>query len=254
MTQDNFTENIGEKPGETNLVGAVINWNPHYQAPVESSSDDEFSEFDDFGDFDEFSDDSGMEDSTPLVNNIGLIVYQEMGSIIDDPKQYVGSLIDLNLPGEISLRTGAVYQSLEDNNALVFIMQSRKAFMWNSGMNTDVIVSYIGQSDVDDSAIFQPLFSNLFIGEVMRMDATSFPLWTAEVKHRFGGKLRYKTALKAVGQVEGDKTQEIDLENSIHLLKHVQATLLLSHVESDAFAVDFPDGVNMARMEVRVAF
>ncbi len=257
LTQDNFTENIGEKPGETNLIGAVINWNPHYQAPAVSSSDDDFSDFDEFGEFDEFSEFSDEESGTgsiPLVENVGFILYQEMGSIIEDPKQYVGSLIDLNLPGEISMRTGVVYQGLENNNALVYILQSRKAFLWNSGMNTDLIVSYIGKSDIDDGAVFQPLFSNLFIGEVMRMDATSFPLWTAEVKHRFGGPLRYKTALKAVGQVEGDQTREIDLENSIHLFDHVQATLLLSHVESDAFEIEFPDGVNMIRTEIRVAF
>ena len=253
LVQDDFTENIGEKPGETNLIGAVINWNPNYEAPEQSTSDDEFSEFDEFGEFDEFSDEAG-ESSIPIIENVGLILYQEMGSIIEDPKQYVGSLIDLNLPGEIMMRTGAVYQSMEDNNALVYIMQARKAFMWNSGMNTDLIVSYIGKSDMDDEALFQPLFSNLFIGEVMRMDATSFPLATAEIKHRFGGKLRYKTALKAVGQVEGDKTREIDLENSIHLFEHVQATLLISHMTSDVIETGFPEGVNMVRMEVRVAF
>jgi hypothetical protein len=253
LVQSNFTENIGEKPGETNLVGAVINWDPHYQAPAATTAD-EFSEFDDFGEFDEFSEDTESENTNPLVNNIGLILYQEMGSIIENPKRYVGSLVDLNFPAEISVRTGAVYQALEDNNALVYILQSRKAYMWSSGMQTDLIFSYIGKTDVDDSAVFQPLFSNLFIGEVMRMDATSFPLWTAEVKHRFGGKLRYKAALKAAAQLEGDHTREIDLENSIHLWKHIQATFLLSHVESEAFETAYPDGVNMARMEVRAAF
>ena len=60
-------------------------------------------------------------------------------------------------------------------------------------------------------------------------------------------------ALKAAGQLEGDRTREIDMENMVYAFGHLQATLLLAHVESEGFGTDYPNGVNMARLELRFA-
>jgi len=255
VLQSNYTENIGKKPGETNLLGAVLTWTPGRGGTSggDTSSSDDASEFEEFGSLDEFSDMGDTEGSSVGVGSVGVVLYQEFGTIIDHPKQYGGSIVDFNLPWDILLRTGAVYQSMVDNDALVYIAQAGRTFLWDSGASTQLSAAYIGKLNVDEGAVFQPLFSNLFLGEVMRMDATSFPLWTAEVKHRFKGKLRYEVALKGVGQVEADRTWEVDMEQSIHLVDHIQATLLMGHVESEAFGAAYPNGVNMARLEVRVA-
>ena len=245
LITDDFTENIGEKGGETNLAGFALNWNPNYTKPKETVSDDEFGEFDEFSESSEFS-----TEKKKLISNVGIIVYNEFGSIIPDHKLYLGSLVDLNLPADFTFQTGAVYQNMELNNALVYIASLGRNITWNSGAYTKFGAAYIGKYNIDDDAIFQPLFSNMFLGEVMRMDATDFPLWKGSVSHHFPGKLKLHVALKAVGQIEGNETSEIDFEAGVKLFKHVKMTSILSRIETN----DFQNEIYMARLELRVAF
>lgn len=122
---------------------------------------------------------------------------------------------------------------------------------WKDASNTKVSAAYIGKYDVDDNALFQPLFSNLFLGEIMRMDAVDFPLWQAAVKHRFPGKLKFHVALKGVGQIESAKTNEQNIETGILIFKnHLKVTLVGSHVDTNLLPNDFYTG----RLELRLAF
>ena len=236
-----YTENIGKKPGETNLVGLTINWNPSYSKKADES-EDEFSEFDEF---------SETEDSKdPFVDNVGLVLYAEFGKIIPDPKIYVGSLIDFNLPLKMKLQTGSIFQSMTDNNALVYIAKLNRGIMWNSGGNTQIGGAYIGKYEIDDNALFQPLFSNLFVGEIMRLDAVDFPLWQASIKHNFTGKLKFHVGFKAVGQIYDNQTFEMDLEAGLKLFKHIKITTIFSRVQNNALQND----IYMGRLELRVAF
>ncbi len=244
LTND-FTGNVGENGGETNLAGFVLDWNPNYKKTTESDSNDEFGEFDEFSENSEFG-----STSTNLISNIGLIVYNEFGSIIPDHKLYVGSLIDFNLPAGFMLQAGAVYQNMNLNNSLVYIATLKRSITWNSGAYSNVGIGYIGKYDIDENAIFQPLFSNMFLGEIMRLDATDFPLWKANLSHNFPGKLKFHVSLKAVGQIEANETSEIDLEAGLKLFGHAKVTTIFSRIEGIAF----PEDIYMARLELRVAF
>ncbi len=244
LITDDFTENIGEKVGETNLVGFALNWNPNYKKPTETESEDEFGEFEEFSDSEEFV------NGKKLVTNVGLIAYNEFGKIIPDNKLYFGSLIDINLPAKFSLQTGAVYQNMNLNNALVYIATLMRSVTWKSGSYSQIGIGYIGKYNIDEDAIFQPLFSNMFLGEIMRLDATDFPLWKASLSHHFPGKLKFHVGIKGVGQIEANETSEIDLEIGIKLLKHAKITTILSRVQTNALQNDF----YMARVELRLAF
>ena len=236
-----YTENIGKKPLETNLAGLTVNWNPAYSKKTETS-EDEFSEFDEFSD---------TEDSKePFVSNVGLVLYAEFGKIIPTPKLYVGSIVDFNLPLKIQLKTGSVFQNMPDNNALVYIAKLNRSFMWNSGGITQIGGAYIGKYNIDNDALFQPLFSNLFIGEIMRLDAVDFPLWQASVKHNFTGKVKFHIGFKAVGQIYDNQTFEMDLEAGLKLFNHVKITTIFSRVQTMAL----PEDIYMGRLELRVAF
>jgi len=272
-----YTERIGEKLGETNLAGFVVNWNPHHKkaklnSDKESTSDDEFSDdtdefgesdefhvnhdFSEFGDNDEFSESSeGEVKATQKISltNIGFIFYDEFGSsdYIPDNKLYLGSLFDFILPYDFFFQTGAVFQNMNANNTFVYIAKLGKNMSWDNGHNTKFSASFIGKYDLDDNAIFQPLFSNLFIGEVIRMDATDFPLWQASIKHRFPGKMKYHIAVKAVSQIEAAKTNEQDIEfGLLAFKKHLKVTLIGSRVETQLLPNDF----YMGRIEFRLAF
>ena len=236
-----YTENIGKKPGETNLVGMTINWKPSYSKKSEEP-EDEFSEFDEFSDTEDSKD--------PFVSNVGLVLYAEFGKIIPAPKLYVGSIVDFNLPLKMKLQAGTVFQNMQDNNALVYIARLNRNFMWNSGGHTQIGGAYIGKYNIDDDAIFQPLFSNLFIGEIMRLDAADFPLWQASIKHNFAGKLKFHVGFKAVGQIYDNQTFEMDLEAGLKLFNHVKITTIFSRVQTKAL----PEDIYMGRLELRIAF
>ncbi len=273
-----FTEKIGEKVGETNLAGFVINWNPHYKkAEVikegsdefsdnndEFSSDDEFTnsnddfhenhDFNEFGNSDDFSNQEVSEKKQQIkINNVGIIFYDEFGSeeYIPNNKFYTGVLVDFDLPFGFIMQTGGIYQNMKSNNNIVYIAKLAKSKTWNNASMTKISGAYIGKYNIDENAVFQPLFSNLFIGEIMRMDATEFPLWQAMIKHRFPGKLKFHVALKAVGQIEDAKTNEQDIEFGLLAFKnHLKLTLIGSRVETLAL----PNEFYMARVELRLAF
>ncbi len=262
-----YTEKIGGKPGETNLAGVVINWDPQYSKPVAAGGDeDEFSdsgdefiesndEFHENHDFNEFVDEEEAGKKSPVVKftNIGLIFYDEFGSekFIPDNKFYSGVMFDMVFPGGIMFQTGGVYQNMKNNNTFVYIAKFAKSHTWKNASNTKISGAYIGKADIDDNAIFQPLFSNLFLGEIMRMDAPDFPLWQGAIKHRFSGKLKFHLAFKAVGQTEQPKTNEQDIEAGVLLFKnHLKITLVGSRVQTN----NLPNEFYTARVEMRLAF
>jgi len=126
----------------------------------------------------------------------------------------------------------------------------KRSINWQKIGMTQLEAAFIGKHEIDDNAVFQPLFSNLFIGEVMRLDAPDFPLWNAKIKHNFVGKLKFDVSLKAMGQIKANKTSEIDLEFSTKLLNHLKISTILSRIQSDAL----PNEIYMTRLELRVAF
>jgi hypothetical protein len=274
----NYTEKIGKKIGDTNMAGLVINWNPHYKKPTVSQDEDEFQdsgdefqdssdEFQDSGDefidsndpnhenheFGEFKEDTNLKTNKVVLTNVALILYDEFGNeeFIPENKFYAGSLIDVSFPYDFFFQTGAVYQSMKDNNSVAYIAKIGRNVTWKDASNTKLSAGYIGKYNVDDDALFQPVFSNLFLGEIMRMDAVDFPLWQATVKHRFPGKLKFHIALKGVGQLEAGKTNEQNIEAGILLFKnHLKMTLIGSHVNTELLPKDF----YTTRLEMRLAF
>ena len=275
IVNPDFTGKIGEEMGETNLAGFVINWNPNYTKPESKSSEtedefaetDEFSSDDEFGnsddefhenhDFNEFGENNSNKKSNSnlkfSINNIAIIFYDEFGSdkYIPNNKFYSGALVDIGLPYGFIMQTGAIYQNMQDNNSIVYIAKIAKSKTWDNASLTKISGAFIGKSNIDDNAVFQPLFSNLFIGEVMRMDATEFPLWQAMIKHRFPGKLKMHIAVKAVAQIENAKTNEQDIEfGLLAFKKHLKVTLIGSRIET----LILPNEFYMARIEMRLAF
>ncbi len=268
----NYTEHIGKKVGETNLAGFALNWNPQYKKPEpKKPTTDEFSETDEFGstdefhenhDFNEFGNNDEFADANESktkqnlsITNVGFVFYNEFGTkeYIPDHKLYTGLLVDMNLPFGFFMQVGSVYQNMIDQNAVVYIAKLGKSKTWGNASNTKIGAAFIGKYDIDENAFFQPLFSNLFIGEIMRMDATEFPLWQASIKHRFPGKIKFHVALKTVAQLEDAQTNEQDIEFGLMAFKnHVKLTLIGSRVESRAIGID--NEFYMGRVELRVAF
>lgn len=246
----NYTENIGKKPGDTNLAGIAINWDPQHKKPVQSQSSNNSDEFSEFSD--EFS--SDLDDKEIFqVSQVQFLFYNEFGNqnFIPDHKLYLGAFADMNLPYGFTAKVGGIYQNMSNNNTMMYIANLGRIVSWQNASSTRFDVTYIGKADVSQNALYMPIFSNLFLGEIMRLDATDFPLWTAKVNHRFPGKLNFNVGVKAVGQITGAKTNEQDLEIGITTLKHhLKVTLIGSRVQTNLVPEDF----YMVRAEVRLAF
>lgn len=244
----NYTENIGKKLGDTNLGGIALNWNPQYKKTVETpSNSDEFAEFSDEAN-NAFDSNNSLEFS-----NIQLLFYNEFGSnhFIPDNKLYIGAFADMNLPWTLTLKAGGFYQNMTNNNTLVYVAKLGKLVSWQNGASTVFDLGYIGKADITANALYQPIFSNLFLGEIMRLDAPDFPLWMAEATHRFHGKLKLHISVKTVAQIQDAHTNEQDLELGIFTFKsHLQLTLIGSRVHANLTPEDF----YMIRTELRLAF
>lgn len=240
-----YTDNIGEKIGETNLAGLVINWDPHRAKIDKSKNDNEFSEISEFDSFNNLD-----NQQTEIISNIGFILYDEFGDIIENNKFYGGLMVDSKMPFNFTSRAGFVYQNMADNNSSAYIWKIGNQWNWNSGANTQIESAYMGLFEIDNGAIFQPLFSNLFMGEIMRLDAIDLPLVSGSIKHNFPGKLNFHTGIRTVQKIEDNETFEIDLEAGAKLFNHSKLTLILSKVQTE----DLDKDIYMARTEVRVAF
>lgn len=235
----NFTEEIGSTPGSTNLLGSSISWDP-YAAQSSAEEIDEFSEFE------EFSEEAGVK---RIVQATSLLLYAELGSSLDDNRYYVGSQTTLSLLSEIQLHLETILQHMSDQNALAWITKLHKNMVWNSGATTHLGVGYFGTHSIDTDATFQPLFSNLFVGEIVRLEAVNFPLATATMGHTLPWHhISFK--LKLTQQIQDHETSEIDFLTGIELFDHTKITLILSKVDSRAL----PETIHMVRVEGKVAF
>ncbi len=244
----NYTENIGKKPGDTNLGGIAINWNPQYKKLKGTAPySEEFSEFSDV------SNDAFVSKNQFELTNIQLLFYDEFGSnhFIPNNKLYIGAFADMNLPWTLTLKAGGFYQNMTNNNTLIYIVKLGKIVSWQNGANTILDFSYIGKAEFSSNALYQPIFSNLFLGEIMRLDAPDFPLWTAGVTHRFPGKLKFHISVGSVAQIQDAQTNEQDLELGVLAFKnHLQVTLIGSRIHTNLTPEDF----YMIRTELRLAF
>ncbi|MDY0142742.1 MAG: hypothetical protein RBR97_12695 [Bacteroidales bacterium] len=244
----NYTENIGKKPGDTNLAGITINWNPQYKKPVQSQLTDDNDEFSEFND--EFS---SVDSKNFAFSQVQFLFYNEFGNqkFIPEHKLYLGAFADMNLPFNFIAQIGGVYQNMSNNDAVIYIANLGRIVSWQNASSTRFDVSYIGKADISQDALYMPLFSNLFLGEIMRLDATDFPLWNVKINHRFPGKLKFNIGFKAVGQITDAKTNEQDIELGISTFKnHLKLTLIGSRVQTNLTPEDF----FMARLELRLAF
>ena len=240
----NYTENLGKKPGDTNFAGMTINW-----VPDKKQSQSRLEESD--NSFDEFS--NPAQNQSFKFTNIQVLVYDEFGreNRIPDNKFYIGAFADIGIPYGLTVKTGTVYQNLKENNSLVYIADFGKMLTWQNGSATKLNIAYLGKLDISDNSIYQPLFSNLFLGEIMRLDVFDFPLWTAEINHKFHSKLKFHTGIKMIGQIENQHTNEQDLEIGLTTLKnHLKITLIGSRVHTMLTPEDF----YMIRTEIRLAF
>jgi len=257
---------IGRSFGETNLAMLTLNYRPGSK-----TSTDEFSASE-FTNNDEFSTPSKKQvpNLFKLVN-AGALAYTEYGSAIATKALYNGLYAEVEVAG-ITLKPEIILQSASANQALIWNLTVQKEISWSNQQQTKIFGRYIGVIKIDSTARALNSFSNVFAGEVLRLDAIELPLFQCGIKHSIPSlkaSVKLQAALQT-GETRGyiyslwnapptnDRMQEYDLVVSKnigeHLLINCHAGYLIYPKMIDRAYVYETNHTPWGKVELRLTF
>jgi hypothetical protein len=237
-------ETVSEDFGDTNLAGVVATWDLRRPAPpAKAAAPDEFTLTEDLA--------PRQGRGSLALRQVGVVLYHELDTRTDIAKSWVGGLLQADLPFAWNLRTEALYQNGVGANAIVYLARADKELFWSNASNTTLHAGYYGRHDLGGPARFEAAFTNLFQGEIMRLDAIDVPLLFAGVRHNFPGKRKLYAQLQGVRQIKDEKVREWDLEVGADFFRRLRVVAIGSYIESTATR----ERENfVGKMEVRLGF
>lgn len=191
---------IGSNPGETNFTGLSVKYSPSKAKTNKEKKSDEFSS----NEFESQFSGSGKK-SQFKIEEIGLVLYSEFGSLINNVVYIPGIFLKVEMPANISFKPELLYQVSDKNNSLIYsvALESNIATQKN---RFSVSARYIGVYEIDESAKILNSYSNLFMGDVLRLDSRdALPLLQIGARVSFPSikthiKLHYSTALGTLSE------------------------------------------------------
>lgn len=232
----------GEDFGDTNVGGVIVTWDLKRAAARSApAGGDEFRSVGEGGAGGRWL---GLE-------KVGVVAYQELDTRTDLMKSWAGGLARFALPSAANLKLEALYQNGTGPDALIYHAQLEKELYWSNATNTALHVGYFGKYDFNRPARFEAGFTNLFKGEIMRMDAIDVPLLFGGVRHSFGGRMKPYVQLQGVRQLKFERMKELDLELGVDLFKRLRVVAIGSYVKSTV--TKQPENY-IGKMEMRVGF
>ncbi len=186
---------LGNRPGQTNLVAATLKYSP-----------------------------------LKFIDHAGLAIYYEFGSWVEKPLFTGGLFASLSLPGGIAFNPEILYQKAIDNNAIVYFLSLEKLINGDK-LRTTINIRYSGFSPLDENAKILNSFSNIFAGNVLRLDTGDLPFFQSSLKFsvppvRTHLKIQYTT------QTRKNAMQEFDMELGKKFKKHLQVNAVGALVKS----------------------
>lgn len=183
------------------------------------------------------------------LNSAGAVLYKEFGNWTPYKTLLSGLFLDVNLAG-ISLKPEVLWQSGKGNNALIYSIMADKQFAWSNGQLTKLFARYVGMTKSDSTAVATNSFSNIFAGEVLRLDALEMPFLQVGLKHSFPSlkaSIKLQAAMQT-GNVSGytmsdngtatTRMQETDLTFSKNLGKLFLVNASLGYVKYPSLTTD----------------
>jgi len=172
--------------------------------------------------------------------SIGLVGYDEFGSWIDNNAFLGGLYSELDLFQIFTLKPEVLYQKSLNNDACIYSITAEKQIGWDNGQQTKLYARYIGIKAIDSLAIAKNSYSNVFAGEVIRLDALDLPFFQASIRQSFP-KSKFSIRLQMAQQVgqgsltatdiaEGKKGKKMS-EYDIVLVKNIgENFFVMGHV------------------------
>ena len=230
---------LGNSFGDTNF--AFVSFEKA-KGEKESASDNEYDEFNDF--------ESVSQATYPSIESYGGVIYSEFGGYYDNPDIYLGLHANFLLFNNAHLSVQTVYQGVKENSAVLYSVDAEKVIEWQTGNLSTLHLGYIAKLDLDDGALASPRFSNLFLGEVFRMDVVDMPLVNLIAKHQIVDK-KLSLKIQYSRQIKGKHMHEFDMSVGKYFFnKKLRTTVLSGLMKSD----NMEEYAKLARLELRVFF
>lgn len=228
---------LGRHFGQTNVAMLTLNYRPGSKPSTSdefasgdglSTTTDEFAASDEFG--------STIKKTTSLFKliNAGALAYTEYGALIATKALTSGLYAEVEVAG-ITLKPELLLQSASGNTGLMYNLTAQKQITWSNQQQTKIFGRYIGMLKIDSTAQALNSFSNVFAGEVLRLDANELPIFQCGIKHSLP-KLKASVKLQAAlqtGETRGyvynvwnspptnDRMEEYDLVVSKNIGDHL---------------------------------
>lgn len=228
---------LGENIGETNFAAVVATYTP--KEKEDKGGGDEFSEFNEFS----------SEPKNKIFKNASLIAYTEFGTLIPDIRYYFGVNSLFEFPFKLKLKAEVLNQTIINNNAIIYYLNLSRQFNFGSKGQTFINLKYYGKYNIDENAMAYASFSNLFIGEVMRMDMMDMPLYQAALKHRVP-KWKAQIKIQATQQFNYQHISELNIAIGKTFFHRAKLTIMGSRMNAD----NLDKTLYMIRAEMRVTF
>lgn len=201
--------------GERNIVGGMLTWLPAKTADVGAEGEA----------------DAGSA-SAPLfqLHRIGVFAFEEFRNHLDEYSLYYGVASMLTIPAEINLELEVASQSLDNQNAMAYLVAGDRLFDSTVGV-TSLRLGYVGGIALDKGAHFKPSFSRLCLGEVIALDTIDLPIVFSGIRHTMPWKKPTSVKVAYVVQPEGFY-REWDFAIVHQMFKMFQLELLYSWIDS----------------------
>lgn len=209
------------------------------------------------------------------LSKAGLLAYSEFGEWVAYPFAMLGVYDELNVNESFRLKTEMLYQHEANNKALIYTIGAEQQFKFGS-QQTKLYATYLGLHRIDSLARALNSYSNVFAGEVLRLDALELPILMAGLKHSFS-KIKTSVRLQYAQQFElnplsaldksrdkaGKQMQEIDLILTTNFLKYFQIMLQGGYLNYNFLEHDYVSNTNdfyqqkdtfFGRVELRISF
>ncbi len=229
---------LGSDFGQTNLSMLTLTYKPSSGKKL----NDEFSSGDGLG--------TTAKPSFLSLKSAGAVLYHEFGSWINDKTLLSGLYAEVSLGG-VSIKPEVLLQSSKSNNALIYSLMADKQFTWSNGQMTKLFVRYVGMKKIDSTAVAGNSFSNVFAGEVLRLDALDMPFLQVGMKHSFPAiktSVKLQAAMQLAkgtgysiddyGNTTASRLGEIDLTLSKNFGKLFLVNATIGHLQYPSYSTD----------------
>lgn len=232
LLKDRNLAYIGEKIGETNFAGFVVRWSPEKK----KSGSEEFNEF-------------STPDKEKILKEAGLVFYNEFGTGIDTMQTDYGIMSHWNFPGKLFLESEVLHQYKPNNQTLIYHLNLSRQFNLGKKGQAEFSLAYYGDYQIKGGSMSYSSFSNLFIGEVMRMDIMDLPLYQFSAKYQIP---KWKTQIKfqSAQQFTDQNISEYDIAVGKTFFNHAKLTMMLCRMDAETLEEIF----YMFRTELRITF